>query len=161
MQTFKTLFCIAALSCNSLAVELQPEASLSAFMTSDKTHAGRQTLWIAVKNTTARPAMFCRRGVEYTLVSFDPARPSHGVSKDDPGCGTDGFDPWWLLLPGETRLDSLQLDAPADLTAAMRVGVDLLVRTGLREMPRPITLSWSGSVSAALEAGAAVVPPGD
>jgi len=47
------------------------------------------------------------------------------------GCGDDEHDPFWLLLPGQSRFDSYEVAEAGSTTAALAVDVEVrLIREG-------------------------------
>ena len=112
-------------------------------------------LWLKITNGSPRAQMFCRPSWGYSWISDDPQAHSPVEAKPSlHGCGDDDHDPFWLLLPGESRFDSYEITKAGAPAAALEVDVDVMLHPvgapgpGDRE-----TLSWKGRVAEAIALG--------
>ena len=112
-------------------------------------------LWLKIRNGTQRAQILCRSSWGYTWISNDPQEaPAIEEKSSLHGCGDDNHDPFWLLLPGESRFDSYEVTGPAGPNATLEVDVDVMRHSieaagpGDRE-----TLSWKGRVADAIALG--------
>ena len=112
-------------------------------------------LWLKITNGTRRAQILCRSSWGYTWISDDPQEaPAIEEKSSLHGCGDDNHDPFWLLLPGESRFDSYEVTGPAGPNAILEVDVDVLHHP--IEAPGPgerTTLSWKGRVADAIALG--------
>lgn len=112
-------------------------------------------LWLKITNGP-RAHVLCRPSWSYSWISDDPQAPSPVRAKASVhGCGDDDHDPFWLLLPGESRFDSYEVAQAGSPTAALVVNVEVMLHPvgtigpGQREI-----LSWKGRVADAIGLGA-------
>jgi hypothetical protein len=112
-------------------------------------------LWLRITNGTPRAQILCRSSWGYTWLSDDPQEaPAIEEKSSLHGCGDDNHDPFWLLLPGESRFDSYEVTGPAGPNGPVKVDVDVMHR--LADAPGPgdrVTLSWKGRLSDAIALG--------
>jgi len=110
-------------------------------------------MWVGIKNTGKTALTLCRPSWSYSWVSTDPGVNAGGAARASiHGCGDDDHDPLWILLPGETRLDSYEVNGSADVAAALLVSVEVLLHNSGADLPVRKVLSWKGKVSDALAA---------
>lgn len=128
------------------------EITVSAYIQLNSGKANQGVVWIAMKNESPRPLIACREATVTSFVPIDPTQPAFGDSKVDPGCGTEGFDPWWILKPGESRTESYGIDRSPDPDVAMFVAVDLLVKTRPDADPESVHAESKRTVKEALDA---------
>jgi len=112
-------------------------------------------LWLKITNGSPRVQVFCRPSWGYSWISDDPQAPSPGEAKASVhGCGDDDHDPFWLLLPGESRFDSYEVAKAGAPDAALEVHVDVMLhRLGTPGAGERETLSWKGRVAEATALG--------
>lgn len=112
-------------------------------------------LWMKITNTGQGARIMCRQSWGYSWVSDDPRQPSPGEAFGNThGCGDDEHDPFWLLLPGQSRFDSYGLAASGGQAAALEVHVEVTHRAiGANGSGENETLSWQGRVADALAFG--------
>jgi hypothetical protein len=125
------------------------------FIDSPKANAPTR-LWLKITNGSPRAQVLCRSSWGYSWISDDPQAPSPGEAKASlHGCGDDDHDPFWLLLPGESRFDSYEVTEAGSLVAALAVDVDVMVHpVGALGPGKRETLSWKGRVADAIGLGA-------
>lgn len=81
-------------------------------------------LWMKITNNTGGTRVLCRSARGYTWLSDDPQKPTAiEMSASIHGCGDDDHDPFWLLLPGESRFDSFEVARPPGGDALLEVGL--------------------------------------
>jgi hypothetical protein len=106
---------------------------------------GRQ-LWAAIRNTTSIPYSLCTSAT--------------GVGTNGPEGVTGGLSggthchPYWVLLPGETRTESLPSSFPGEPDSGLRVTIMLEGKPvgSMAEVTR-WTLRWAGTVAEAIALG--------
>jgi hypothetical protein len=98
----------------------------------------------------------CRSSWGYTWVSENPQAPPSIEEKSSlHGCGDDSHDPFWLLLPGESRFDSYEVTAAGGPLSSLEVAVDVLHHPiGTSGPAERIALPWKGRVADAIALGA-------
>jgi hypothetical protein len=99
-------------------------------------------MWVGVKNNTNTPYSLCTAGSGW---SFGGGGVLSGASH---------CSPYWILLPGETHFQSLNLSIPADRTT--RVSLTVLLEgkpLGSTGSVSRLTLKWDGTVEEAFAAG--------
>lgn len=70
------------------------------------------------------------------------------------GCSDDSHDPFWLLLPGESRFDSYEVTGPEGSKATLEVDVEVMHHaTGALGPGERVTLSWKGRIADAVALG--------
>jgi len=140
------------LSAQTRAYELSVEAF---FIDSPKAKTPTR-LWLRITNGTGRAHVLCRSSWGYTWISDDPQEEAAIEEKSSlHACGDESHDPFWLLLPGESRFDSYEVTGPASVNATLEVGVDLMrYRIGAAGPGERETLSWKGRVADAIALGA-------
>lgn len=136
---------LVAMLCRS-DVSAQDVVALDVFLTGDGTQT---TLWIGIKNRSDKTARVCSRGVDVVASSVEVAGASFATGEILPGCGTKGFDPWWLLLPGESRIDSIALEEMPLDSMSIHVSAHLLLTTSRTDAPVPVLASWEGTAKSA------------
>jgi hypothetical protein len=111
----------------------------------DGTPSGPQ-LWAAIKNMTSIPYILCTsaRGGGTTT----PEGASGGMG------GGSHCNPYWLLLPGETRTESVPISFPNEPDTGLRVTIILEGKPlgSMGEVTR-WTLRWRGTVGEATALG--------
>jgi hypothetical protein len=141
----------AALSVQGQASQL----SVEAFFIDPPRVKTPPRLWLRITNGSRRAQILCRSSWGYTWISDDPqAEPAIEEKSSLHGCGDDSHDPFWLLLPGESRFDSYEVSGPAGPNATLEVGVDVMHHPV--DVPGPgerATLSWKGRVADAIALG--------
>ena len=112
-------------------------------------------LWLRITNETRRAQILCRSSWGYTWISDDPQEaPAIEEKPSLHGCGDDSHDPFWLLLPGESRFDSYEVTGPAGPNATLEVGVDVThYPIGAPGPGERVTLSWKGRIADAIALG--------
>jgi hypothetical protein len=115
-------------------------------------------LWIKITNRTQRAEIICRSSWGYTWISDDPQEePAIEETSSLHGCGDDDHDPFWLLLPGESRFDSYEVTGPARPASTLEVSVDAMhYPLGTPGPGQRLTLSWKGRVADAIALGSKV-----
>ena len=99
-------------------------------------------LWVGVTNDSNIPYSLCTAGWGW---SFGGSGALVGV---------DHCSPYWILLPGETHFQSLNLPIPADRTTKLSLTVLLEGKPlGSAGGVTRSTLKWDGTVEEALAAG--------
>lgn len=129
---------------------------LSALLFDDQAQDESVTLWLRIENRSDRPMTLCRPYWGYGFRSADPngAMTAAAMMITHGGCGDGDHDPWWLVLPGESRFDSFEVKGLSEPGALLEVDVELFERPLVpgRE-PTTSRISWSGRVADALAAG--------
>jgi hypothetical protein len=99
-------------------------------------------LWVGVKNITNIPYSLCTAGWGW---SFGNGGALGAV---------DHCSPYWILLPGETHFQSLNLAIPVDRTTKLSLTSLLEGKPlGSAGSVTRLTLKWDGTVEEALAAG--------
>ena len=99
-------------------------------------------LWVGVKNDTNIPYSLCTAGWGW---SFGGGGALGGV---------DHCSPYWILLPGETHFQSLNLSIPVDRTTKLSLTALLEGKPlGSAGSVTGLTLKWDGTVEEAVAAG--------
>jgi hypothetical protein len=131
------------------------QLSLEAFFTDSPKVSAPTRLWLKITNKSPRVQVFCRPSWSYSWISDDPQAPSPGEAKASlHGCGDDDHDPFWLLLPGESRFDSYEITEAGAPIAALEVDVEVMHHP--IDSPGPgerVTLSWNGRAADAIALG--------
>jgi hypothetical protein len=129
--------------------------SVEAFFTDPPKAKASTRLWLRITNRTRRPQILCRSSWGYTWLSDDPQEaPAIEEKSSLHGCGDDSHDPFWLLLPGESRFDSNEVTGPAGTKATLEVSVDVVYHPIEASGPgERVTLSWKGRVADAIALG--------
>ena len=130
------------------------DVSLSVMILDQQRADGIMRLWLQIGNGASVSRVFCRSSWSYTWISGEANGPGFAESKASiHGCGDDDHDPFWLLLPGEHRLDSFEATAPPKGNYDLQVEVELVEQTLGSSAITKRTLSWSGTASEALASG--------
>jgi hypothetical protein len=132
------------------------QLSLEAFFIDPPKANAPTRLWLKITNGSPRAQVLCRPSWGYSWISDDPQAPSPGEAKASlHGCGDDDHDPFWLLLPGESRFDSYEVSKAGSPTAALEVDVDVMLHpVGALGPGKSEILSWKGRVADAIGLGA-------
>jgi hypothetical protein len=111
-------------------------------------------LWLRIENRSREPQVFCRKGWGYSLRSADPNGPADAtVATSIHGCGGDS-DPFWMLLPDESRFDPYEIKGAAEPDALLEVSVELVEGGFSADAQGPKrTIRWRGRIADALAAG--------
>jgi hypothetical protein len=113
-------------------------------------------LWLRIRNRTRRIQVLCRSSWGYTWISPDPQEaPAIEEQSSLDGCGDERHDPFWLLLPGESRFDSYEVTGPAQPNSMLEVEIEIIHHA--IDAPGPgehRALSWKGRLSDAIALGA-------
>jgi hypothetical protein len=128
---------------------------LSALLFDGQVQGDLVTLWVRIENLSKEPLILCRPYWSYSFKSADPNGPVTGEADASiHGCGDRDHDPFWLVLPGQSRFDSFEVKGLSEPSALLQVDVELIERR-LRPGSEPTTqqISWSGRVADALAAG--------
>lgn len=130
--------------------------SVEALFLSNPADGQSSTLWLRLKNNSLDALIVCRPLWGYTWISPDPSVDAGGQSKASlHGCGDEDHDSLWLLLPGESRLDSFEVKGPAQPEATLTVDVEVVERTlDTKSPPLSERLLWKGRVADAIANGA-------
>ena len=112
-------------------------------------------LWLRITNGNRHAQVLCRSSWGYTWISDDPQEaPAIEEKSSLHGCGDDSHDPFWLLLPGESRFDSYEVTGPAGPNATLEVSVDVTHYSIEASGPgERVTLSWKGRLADARALG--------
>jgi hypothetical protein len=131
------------------------QLSVEAFFVDPPTVNNSTRLWLRVTNGTRRAQILCRSSWGYTWISDDPQEaPAIEERSSLHGCGDDSHDPFWLLLPGESRFDSYEVTGPWRPSATLEVDVDVThYPIGAPGSDERIMLSWKGRVADAIALG--------
>ena len=98
-------------------------------------------IWVGVKNDTNTPYSLCTAGRGW---SFGGGGVLGGV---------DHCSPYWILLPGETHFEALNLSIPDRTTKLSLTAVLEGKPLGSAGSVTRLTLRWAGTVEEALAAG--------
>ncbi len=132
----------------------QPVLSMAVFFIDTPKVGEESRMWIQITNRTSSTQVICRSGWGYTWLPADQNEPpTIAAHASFHGCGDDDHDPFWLLLPGESRFDSHGVRGPADPGATLDVSVELERRQFGTSPAEPMHLTWSGRVADAVAAG--------
>ena len=114
--------------------------------------ADESRLWVVIKNGSTKVRMFCKQGWGYSLIPDDLSNPPFiRAWTSVHGCGDDEHDPFWLLLPGESRVDSVVVETPPTHNYDVDVSVDIdEIPLGSAKVAAHRTLEWKGRLSDAI-----------
>ena len=131
------------------------QLSIEAFFIDPPKANGPTRLWLKITNGSPRAEVMCRPSWSYSWISDDPEAPSPGGAEASlHGCGDDDHDPFWLLLPGESRFDSYQITKAGAPKANLVVSIDVMHHPiGVTGQTETATLSWKGTVADAIALG--------
>lgn len=131
------------------------QLSIEAFFIDPPTANAPTRLWLKITNGSRRAQVLCRPSWSYSWISDDPEAPSPSEAKASlHGCGDDDHDPFWLLLPGESRVDSYEVTKAGAPKASLEVDIDVMHHSiGAPDQTERTTLSWKGSVADAIALG--------
>lgn len=131
------------------------QLSIEAFFIDPPKANAPTRLWLKITNRSRRAQVYCRPSWGYSWISDDPQAPSPGEAKASlHGCGDDDHDPFWVLLPGESRFDSYEITEAGAPIASLEVDVHVMHHP--IDSPGPgerVTLSWKGRVADAIALG--------
>jgi hypothetical protein len=103
-------------------------------------------MWVGVKNNTNTPYSLCTAASGWSSIGGGGL--SGGLSS------VDHCSPYWILLPGETHFQSLNLSMPADRSTKLSLTALLEGKPlGSAGSVTRLTLKWDGTVEEALAAG--------
>ena len=133
----------------------EKQLSIEAFFIDPPQANSPTRLWLKITNGSPRAQVFCRSSWGYSWISDDPQAPSPAEARARlHGCGDDDHDPFWLLLPGESRFDSYEVTEAGAPTATLEVHVDVMLHpVGAPGAAERETLSWKGRVAEAIALG--------
>jgi hypothetical protein len=99
-------------------------------------------MWVGVKNETKTPYSLCTAASGWSSIG------GGGLSS------TSHCSPYWILLPGETHFQSLNLSIPPDRTTKLTLTVLVEGKPlGSAGSVAGFWLKWDGTVEEALAAG--------
>jgi hypothetical protein len=112
-------------------------------------------LWTAIKNLSSAPHVYCRIFTSYDLIPLGPFDPPGSVDShtSDHGCNLDR-EPLWMLLPGETRFESVEMPVIPNANYNVQVLITLAERSESsteKFVERP--LEWTSSLAEAVTMG--------
>jgi hypothetical protein len=156
MSALILLFTMIAAQSQSLTAS-QDQLTLRILVVDEINSGSPVRLWFQITNVGGSARILCResRGIRYT--SSDPKEVMWSDSGTTiHGCGDDDHDPLWLLLPGESRFDSLELEGAITAAGSLLVNEVLVDKTqsGSPAAIQPrYPLSWSGQIVEAIASG--------
>ena len=99
---------------------------LSALLFDGQAQGDLVTLWVRIENLSKEPLILCRPYWSYSFKSADPNGPVTGEADASiHGCGDRDHDPFWLVLPGQSRFDSFEVKGLSEPNALLQVDVEL------------------------------------
>jgi hypothetical protein len=112
-------------------------------------------LWLRIRNGTRRAQILCRSSWGYSWISDDPQEKSTAEQTASlHGCGDPSHDPFWMLLPGESRFDSYEVTGPARPYGTLEVNVEVMhYPVGATGPGDSVDLSWKGRLADAIALG--------
>jgi hypothetical protein len=131
-----------------------PTLRLTALLFNAPKPAEPVRLWLRIENLSKEPQAFCRSYWGYSLGSADPNGPANAEAEASiHGCGDRDHDPFWALLPGESRFDSFEIKGPTEASATLTVDVSLVAMRSAPDDQGPTqTISWKGQIADAFAA---------
>jgi hypothetical protein len=159
MTITKPILCISGML--SLFLQLSSaqsidsnELSLRVMVREGPRAAEGSRLWFAIENRSSRARILCKQAWDYSLLPDNTdARPFVEREVSLHGCGDKDHDAVWILLPGETRIDSIQIEAVPSPAYSLDVSVDVSEYSLDRAAaPSNRTLRWKGRLSDATAA---------
>jgi len=147
--------CIATCLASTEAQNIEPSLSLTVMFLEQPPPGRPAALWTVIRNVTTSVQAFCRHSWGYTFLPVDPnGTPFVEAEASLHACGGDVSQGFVLLLPGESRFESISVPYPLDGTSSLRVDLRVSSKAiASVAAATESTLRWNGRVSDAFALG--------